>query len=883
MQSDDDRTRTHVHLVSGTEVGHYRIIDKIGAGGMGEVYLALDSKLNRKVALKFLPPHLCQDEDCRKRFTREAQAAAGLDHPNIAAIHEVGEHSGRPFFAMQIVEGQSLREVIAGKDLPIDRILEIAIQICEGLQSAHDKGIIHRDIKPSNVLLDSHGRVRIVDFGLASVRGSEQLTKTGSTLGTVGYMSPEQVRGQEVDHRSDLFSLGVVLYELLTKQNPFKRDSEAATLKAVSDDLPHPAARYRVNLPDSLQPILDKALDKDVKTRYQHADDIKADLVRIKRISDSGEHTAKLPIRARSHRFALSALIILAVAVLAFFAFQLLDSDRNGSTPQYTQRQITYFGDVEKCEISPDGSFYAASRQINGKECLYVADFHGGNAVQLLESDYMMGFRWSPDGATIATCCWGDSLNACFILPRLGGASRRLPGGVCGSLALAWSPDGNRVAKHNSCRKGDTILVYDLLSQTSSPIPIDVEREWVDNLDWSPKGNLFLLTSNGSVMNALWTVPVTGGKGVKICEGDFSTARWSASGDAIYYLQDNMVGGKSLMKVRIDPRNGNRAGQPQTVMPDLTAISFSVASDNKSLLYNRRLATSNLLRAAVDRNGIAPTLQLTSGTALVDQPAISPSGKSVAYTMLKDGRMDVYRVSMEGGKSERLTFDGACNNSPVWSPDGEFLAYLHSEDGNAYYLRTLSLSTGTTRSYSSSETSFYSLGLYWSVNGEILYQKPGNRNIMCVDVETGTERELLHEESNGWIFNPHVSPDKSMVAVMWNRYPDSEDGIWIMSLNGDQPRQVVVDSIFRAVPLLWSDDGRLIYYYRYSRETSNLCSVNIKTRLVDTLMTLPFGIGPFAEVTLDLAPDFKSIVYVSGTTTSDVWLIGRFDPEEEKK
>ncbi len=321
MPSDDDKTRTYVSLTSGTEVGHYRIIDKIGAGGMGEVYLALDSKLNRKVALKFLPPHLCQDEDCRKRFTREAHAAAGLDHPNIAAIYEVGEYQGQPFFAMQVVEGQSLREVIAEKDLPIERILEIAIQVCEGLQAAHDKGIIHRDIKPSNVLLDSHGRVRIVDFGLASVHGSEQLTKTGSTLGTIGYMSPEQVRGQEVDHRSDLFSLGVVLYELLTRQNPFKRDSEAATLKAVSDDLPHPAARYRVNLPDSLQTILDKALEKDVKTRYQHADDLKADLMKVGR---DLEHTNSIKKDTAAARRAPWVWLLLFTSVVVALAVVLV-------------------------------------------------------------------------------------------------------------------------------------------------------------------------------------------------------------------------------------------------------------------------------------------------------------------------------------------------------------------------------------------------------------------------------------------------------------------------------------------------------------------------------------------------------------------------------
>jgi serine/threonine-protein kinase len=210
--------------------------------------------------------------------------------------------------------------VIAGKDLPIDHILEIVIQICEGLQAAHDKGITHRDIKPSNILIDSHNRVRIVDFGLAAISGSEQLTKTGSTLGTIGYMSPEQVQGKDVDHRSDLFSLGVVLYELIAKQNPFKRDSEAATLKAVSDDTPHPVARYRAEVPDGLQEIIDKALEKDVKTRYQHADGMLSDLMRVKRSLESGQSTisasSPAPRSARAWWIAGVLVVIAAIVVL---------------------------------------------------------------------------------------------------------------------------------------------------------------------------------------------------------------------------------------------------------------------------------------------------------------------------------------------------------------------------------------------------------------------------------------------------------------------------------------------------------------------------------------------------------------------------------------
>ena len=282
MEANDEPTKSFVPLTKGTEVGQYRIINKIDEGGMGEVYLAEDTKLNNKVALKFLASRFVSDESSKERFTREAQAVASLDHPNIVTIHELNEYKGRPYFAMQYVQGQSLWSYAKQTKLSTDRVVELAMQLCEGLQAAHEKGITHRDIKPSNILIDSKGRLRIVDFGLATVRGTDRLTKTGSTLGTVGYMSPEQVRGEKVDHRSDLFSMGVVLYELLSGLNPFKAESEAATMHAITQDNPQPLARFNREVPDELQRIIDKALAKDVSLRYQHADGMLSDLKRLK-------------------------------------------------------------------------------------------------------------------------------------------------------------------------------------------------------------------------------------------------------------------------------------------------------------------------------------------------------------------------------------------------------------------------------------------------------------------------------------------------------------------------------------------------------------------------------------------------------------------------
>lgn len=280
-EDNQDITQTHVALSEGTLVDHYRIVRKVGAGGMGEVYLANDTKLDRKIALKFLPASLTSNSELKTRFIREAKAVAKLNHPNIVTIFEVGEFQTRPYFAMEYVSGNTLRHHTADYPQPLSAIIELASQICQGLAEAHRTGIVHRDIKAANIVVDDQNRLRILDFGLASVVGSEELTKTGSTLGTVAYMSPEQVSGRVVDKRSDLFSFGVVLYELLTGQLPFKRDNDGATLQAIMQEQPEPLSRYKSDLPDQLQQIVSKLLDKNLETRYQSAEGVLADLKRL--------------------------------------------------------------------------------------------------------------------------------------------------------------------------------------------------------------------------------------------------------------------------------------------------------------------------------------------------------------------------------------------------------------------------------------------------------------------------------------------------------------------------------------------------------------------------------------------------------------------------
>lgn len=300
----DDKTSTYSIISAGTVIQHYTIIKQIGIGGMGEVYLAEDSRLHRRVAIKFLPGTVSQDPDHVARFVREAQAAARLNHPNVIIVHDVGEHQGRPFFAMELVEGQSLHDVLHQKQLSMEEVLAITRQIAEGLTHAHSFGIIHRDIKSSNIVVSPEGRVKILDFGLAAVIGGERITRIGSTMGTIAYMSPEQIRGHNADQRSDLFSFGNLLYEMITGRLPFRRDNDAATMQAIitEAELAEPVSAYRPGISDDWKRIVDKALQKDPSMRYQTAGDMLAD---IKRLSHGGSTPS---IKIVSNRKVLAVL-----------------------------------------------------------------------------------------------------------------------------------------------------------------------------------------------------------------------------------------------------------------------------------------------------------------------------------------------------------------------------------------------------------------------------------------------------------------------------------------------------------------------------------------------------------------------------------------------
>lgn len=326
----ENQGQSSVPVSPGMMVYHYRIVDKIGSGGMGDVFGAEDTKLGRRVALKFLSSQIADDSSLRARFTREVQAVAALNHPNIVHVYEVSDYQGRPFFVMEYVEGQSLKEVIRAGTIGFDEVLRIAIGICEGLEAAHNVGIVHRDIKPANIVLDRSNRVKILDFGLAKRATDPDLTIVGSTLGTVSYMSPEQVQGRESDRRSDIFSLGIVLYEMITGRLPFKGAFDAATLTAIVTQEHEPLARHRPDTPPDLQPIMDRLLAKDINSRFQSLSELLPELQnlrdRLRLASDPMLSAHRMPPPKAGGRGKLvggiAAVAVALIAVTAAFLWR---------------------------------------------------------------------------------------------------------------------------------------------------------------------------------------------------------------------------------------------------------------------------------------------------------------------------------------------------------------------------------------------------------------------------------------------------------------------------------------------------------------------------------------------------------------------------------
>jgi len=688
-------------------ISQYKIAEKLGEGGMGVVYKAEDTKLQRIVALKFLPHHLTSTHEEQARFLQEARAASALNHPNVCTIYDIKEEGDQQFIVMEFVDGKTLRSRIAegarlpdGQGLRTGEAIEFAIQIGEALTEAHGKAIVHRDIKTDNIMVNTKNQIKVMDFGLAKLKGSLKLTKTSSTVGTLSYMAPEQIEGKEVDARSDIFSFGVVLYEMLTGRLPFRGEHDAAMMYSILNEEPEPAQKYRPEIPSELLHIVDRALDKDPEDRYQTVHEMVIDLRRLKKttakvsrtipVGPGGDVTgesAEGPAEYAPHRAKKRAVIlpVVALMVLAAIAAYLIFLVPRAPklNPNMTFRTLEIpFTQVQYPSLSQDGNWVAfAARDARDEWAIYFMNIAKRDPRRLtMEPLSKVGYsEISPDGSEVLfdTKATAGQFQAVYVVSSLGGAARRIaePG-----EAARWRPGGQLIG----------YIRYGILNNPSQsgkrefwtvrPDAKEARLEFVDSLcyvngnfcfDWSPDGKSIAWLRSFPGFEEIIIRDLVSGKERPLTSTrkPITELAW-ASNDQILFTSSRS-GNTNVWSI---PANGGEAIQvTKGSGPD---IGIRVSADSRRALFLEQRTIAHLWTADIDGHNAR---ELTFDDQSLSAPSFSPDKKKISFgissaDLLRPGS-HIFTMQSDGSNRTQLTAGEGRHYNAYWSPDGKYITY----------------------------------------------------------------------------------------------------------------------------------------------------------------------------------------------------------------
>ena len=829
----------------GQTLGHYRIQEKLGEGGMGVVYLAEDTQLGRRVAIKLLPEEYASQEDRLQRFLSEAKLASSINHPNIVSIYELGEAEGRRFIAMEYVPGQSLRVSLQKRGLTLNRLLALALPVAEALARAHRAGIIHRDIKPENLLVSEDGYIKVADFGLAKLKPSHSgeatvtgqvSTDAGKVVGTVAYMSPEQLQGHEVDPRSDIFSFGAVLYEMATGRSPFLRDSAASTSAAILRDDPRPVRTLAGSLPVEVENLVNKALEKDPAFRYQAMDELAADLRRLRRDLESGRLAEPAAEAARPATAALwsrrglrlgSAVVL--VVVLVFAALLWRSMGQKAGPPASTRMvQLTALPGLEESPTwSPDGRSLAYVSDAAGNLDIYVQQVGGGRAIKLTDSDADDAQpAWSPDGSRLAfvsararpekrlaallnmgiwTLFFAGRNGDVWVMPALGGAARRV---AEDAYYPAWSPDGQKLVYQGLSEGGWDLWVQevDTASERRALGLTRLQEMVVTQPAWSPDGKWVAFVAGQPGNLRVYVVSVEGGEPRGISEPNrvALAPAWSPDGRWLYFSSDH-AGQMNLWKARLE--NG-RTGEPVQVTSGSRADLYARPDPSgKRLAYSTLSYTADLWEHDL-KSGRA--LRATTETTVEDSARPSPDGQWLAFGSNRLGSNHLWVLNQENGSLTQVTTtpEPEVGVASRWSWEGKSLFYSTSEAIWQY-----ETATGSSRKvYPHSSGGAGGSRFCLSPGDKHLVLGEGGKPSTIVRVELASgKKEVVAQIAEGAAGDPSCSPDGQWVTFQVQQ--GNLRTVWVAPLGGGLPRQLSRGDSEDSHPV-WGADSRFVYFDR---------------------------------------------------------------------